>query len=90
MALEILALNTLAPTDYVNHPETLKRVSITHDGISVSYMHDDKGWYTFGEFGSILHNGPCKCIDVTPEAVIAELIRAIALSREETVEVWLS
>ena len=90
MALEIHSLNVIVPADFVNHPERLDRVSITHDGVSVSYIRDDKGWYTFGEFGSTLHNGPCKCIDVTPETVIEELVRAIALSVKEPVEVWLS
>lgn len=90
MALEIHSLYTLGPTDFVSHPEMLERVSITHDGVSVSYMHDNKGWYTFGEFGSMMEYGPSKCIDITPETVIAELIRAIALSMEEAVEMWLS
>ena len=90
MALEFHTLNTLNPTDLVNNPEDLQRVSITHDGVSVSYLHDDKGWYKFREYDSMMDSCPCKCIDVTPETVIAELIRAIALSREETVELWLS
>ena len=90
MALDIHSLYTLGPTDFVSHPEMLERVSITHDGVSVSYMHDDKGWYTFGEYDSTMDYSPCKCIDVTPETVITELIRAIALSMEESVEMWLS
>ena len=90
MALEFHTQNTLNPTDLVNNPEDLQRVSITHDGVSVSYRHDDKGWYKFREYGSMMNSCPYKCIDVTPETVIAELIRAIALSMEESVEVWLS
>ena len=90
MALDIHSLYTLGPTDFVSHPEMLERVSITHDGVSVSYVHDDKGWYTFGEYGSMMDSCPCKCIDVTPETVIAEIIRAIALSMEEPVQMWLS
>ena len=88
MALEFHTLNTLNPTDLVNNPEELKRISITHDGVSVSYMHDDKGWYTFGAYKPRLDN-KCECIEVTAETVIAELIRAIALSMEESVQVWL-
>ena len=90
MALDVHSLYTLGPTDFVSHPEMLELISITHDGVSVSYIHDDKGWYKFREYGSMMNSCPCKCIDVTPETVIAELIRAIALSMEESVEVWLS
>ena len=90
MALDIHSLYTLGPTDFVSHPEMLERISITHDGISVSYVHDDKGWYKFREYDSMMDSCPCKCIDVTPETVIAELIRAITLSVEEPVQVWLS
>ena len=89
MALEIHTLNTLNPTNLVMHPEELKRISITHDGVSVSYMHDDAGWYTFGEYTSLMDHSPCKYIDITPETVITEIIRAIALSVEEPVELWL-
>ena len=89
MALDILSLNTLNPTDLVNNPENLQRVSITHDGESLSYHHDEQGWYTFGEYVPRLDNH-CKCIAITAETVIAEIIRAIALSVEEPVQVWLS
>ena len=89
MALEIHSLNTLNPTDLVTHPERLTRVSITHDGESFSYHHDEQGWYTFGAYKSLLDN-PCVCLEVTAETVIAEIIRAIALSVEEPVQVWLS
>ena len=89
MALDIRSLDIVEPTDLVMHPEELKRISITHDGVSVSYMHDDKGWYTFGAYKPRLDN-KCECIEVTAETVIAELIRAIALSMEESVELWLS
>ena len=88
MALDIRSLDIVEPTDLVMHPEELKRISITHDGVSVSYMHDDKGWYTFGAYKPRLDN-KCECIEVTAETVIAELIRAIALSMEESVQVWL-
>ena len=90
MALEIHTLNTLNPTDFVSHPEMLELITITHDGVSVSYMHDDKGWYKFREYGSMMNSCQCKCIDVTPETVIAGLSRASALSMEEPVELWLS
>ena len=89
MALEIHTLNTLNPTDLVTHPERLTRVSLTHDGESFSYLHDDNGWFTFGAYKPRLDNR-CECIEVTAETVIAELIRAIALSVEEPVELWLS
>ena len=87
MALDILSLNTINPTDLVMRPEELKRISITHDGVSVSYMHDDAGWYTFGEYTSLMDYSPCMCRDLTPETVITEIIRAIALSVEEPVQV---
>ena len=90
MALEIHSLNTLNPTDLVNNPEDLQRVSITHDGESVSYLHNEQGWYTFCAYNSLMAYSPATCIEVTAETVIAEIIRAIALSREETVELWLS
>lgn len=90
MALEIHSLYATDMTDLINEPEKLERVSITHDGVSVSYMHDDAGWYTFEEHTSLMDHSPCKCREVTAETVIAEIIRAIALSREETVELWLS
>ena len=89
MALDVHSLYTLVPIDFVSHPEMLERITITHDGVSVSYMHDDKGWYKYRECGS-MNSCPCKCTDVTPETVIAELICAIALSMEEPVQVWLS
>ena len=89
MALEIHTLNTLNPTDLVTHPERLTRVSLTHDGESFSYLHDDNGWFTFGAYKPRLDNR-CECIEVTAETVIAEIIRAIALSVEEPVQVWLS
>ena len=89
MALEIHSLNTLNPTDLVMHPEELKRISITHDGESFSYHHDEQGWYTFGAYRP-LFDIPCESLKVTAETVIAELIRAIALSQEETVKLWLS
>ena len=89
MALEIHTLNTLNPTDLVNNPEDLQRVSITHDGESFSYHHDEQGWYTFGAYKP-LFDIPCESLEVTAETVIAELIRAIALSQEETVKLWLS
>ena len=89
MALEIHLLNTLNPTDLVTHPERLTRVSITHDGESFSYHHDEQGWYTFGAYKP-LFDIPCESLEVTAETVIAELIRAIALSQEETVKLWLS
>lgn len=90
MALDIRSLDIVEPTDLVMHPEELKRISITHDVVSVSYMHDDAGWYTFGEYTSLMDYSPCKCRDLTPETVITEIIRAIALSMEESVELWLS
>ena len=90
MALEIHSLYATDITDLINEPEKLERVSITHDGISVSYVHDEKGWYTFEECASLMDHYACECLDLTPETVIAEIIRAIALSREETVEFWLS
>ena len=89
MALEFHTQNTLNPTDLVNNPEDLQRVSITHDGESFSYLHDEQGWYTFGEYTSLMDHSPCKCIAITAETVIAEIIRAIALSREEPIQVWL-
>ena len=89
MALEIYSEYTLNPTDLVNNPEDLQRVSITHDGESFSYHHDKQGWYTFGAYKSRLDN-QCECLEVTAETVIAEIIRAIALSVEEPVELWLS
>lgn len=89
MALEIHTENTLNPTDLVNNPEKLERVSITHDGESVSYIHDEQGWFTFGAYRSRLDN-KCECIAITPETVIAEIIRAITLSVEDPVQVWLS
>ena len=90
MALEIHSLNTLNPTDLVNNPEDLQRVYITHDGESVSYLHDDNRWFTFGAYTSLMHYSTATCIEVTAETVIAEIIRAIALSQEETVKLWLS
>ena len=89
MALDIYSEYTLNPTDLVTHPERLTRVSITHDGESFSYLHDEQGWYTFGAYKSRLDN-QCECLEVTAETVIAEIIRAIALSVEEPVKVWLS
>lgn len=89
MALEIHTQNTLNPTDLVNHPEQLERVSITHDGVSFSYIRDEQGWFTFGEYVPRLDN-KCECIAITPETVITEIIRAIALSMEESVELWLA
>ena len=89
MALEIHTLNTLNPTDLVNNPEDLQRVSITHDGESISYFHDEWGWFTFGAYKS-LFDIRCEGIEVTAETVIAEIIRAIALSVEEPVQVCLS
>ena len=90
MTLEIHSLYATDMTDLINEPEKLERVSITHDGISVSYVHDERGWYTFEECTSLMDHSPCKCRDLTPETVIAEIIRAIALSMEESVELWLS
>ena len=90
MALDIRSLDIVEPTDLVMHPEELKCISITHDGVSVSYMHDDAGWYTFGEYTSLIDCSPCNCRNLTPETVITEIIRAIALSVEEPVELWLS
>ena len=91
MELKFHTLNTLNPTDLVNNPEDLQRVTITHDGESVSYFHDNYGWFTFGEYNT-LFDIPCESIEVTAETVIAEIIRAIALSVEEPVlvQVWLS
>ena len=89
MALDVHTLNTLNPTDLVNNPEQLERVSITHDGVSVSYVRDNEGWFTFGEYVPRLDNH-CECIAITPETVISAIIRAIALSVEEPVQVWLS
>ena len=89
MALEFHTLNTLNPTDLVNNPEQLERVSITHDGVSVSYVRNDNRWFTFGAYKT-LFDIRCECIEVTAETVIAEIIRAIALSVEEPVQVWLS
>ena len=88
MALDILSLNTINPTDLVNNPEDLQCVSITHDGESVSYLHDEQGWFTFGAYKT-LFDIRCECIKVTAETVIAEIIRAIALSVEEPVQVSL-
>ena len=89
MALEIHSLNTLNPTDLVTHPERLTSVSITHDGESFYYLHDEQGWFTFGAYNP-LFDIPCECLEVTAETVIAEIIRAIALSVEEPVELRLS
>lgn len=88
MALDIRSHVEL--TDLVNNPEQLERVSITHDGESFSYLHDERGWYTFGAYKSLMDCSPATCIEVTAETVIAEIIRAIALSVEEPVQVWLS
>ena len=90
MALDIRSLYIVEPTDLVMHPEELERISITHDGVSVAYMHDGAGWYTFGEYTSLMGYYPRKRRDLTPETVITEIIRAIALSKEESVELWLS
>ena len=89
MALEIYSEYTLNLTDLVTHPERLTLVSITHDGESFSYLHDERGWFTFGAYNP-LFDIPCECLEVTAETVIAEIIRAIALSVEEPVELWLS
>ena len=72
--------------DAWNNPQNVDRISITHDGESVTYLHDGIGWYRFGGYTTLSDS----CIDVTPETVVAELIRAIALSMEEPVELWLS
>ena len=38
MALDVHSLYTLGPADFVSHPEMLELISITHDGVSVSYI----------------------------------------------------
>ena len=88
MALEFHTLNTINPTGLVNNPEDLQCVSITHDGESVSYLHYERRWFTFGAYKT-LFDIRCESIEVTAETVIAEIIRAIALSVEEPVKVWL-
>ena len=89
MALEIHTLYETDITDLVNNPEQLGLVSIKHDGESVFYLHDESGWFTFGAYKSLPDNR-WECIEVTPETVITEIIRAIALSMEESVKLWLS